>query len=91
MVELRDLLLFLGRLPELTPHTLATCSSHYGNMVCVLFDFNLILYDVLKISVIQSDIRARQELITEHRCASTSSQPRFGINSILEDYCHIFP
>ncbi len=33
VVELRDLLLFLGRLPQLTPHTLATCSSSFGNTV----------------------------------------------------------
>ncbi len=40
----------------------------------------LILYEVLKISVIQSDIGATAEnRFTEHQCAGTSSQPRFRI------------
>ena len=48
--------------------------------VCLVLD---ILYEVLKISVIQSDIQARQVSITEHRCGGTSSQPRFGIERYI--------
>ncbi len=39
----------------------------------------IILYEIPKISVIQSDIHGSRESNTEHRCAGTSSQPRFEL------------
>ncbi len=42
----------------------------------------MILYEVLKITVIQSDIRAHRESVTEHQCAALPASLGLESNTI---------